>query len=117
MSKSLLTPQLCLRPCHAFSRVLAAGYVQHLNTNESLYRLLARALDRHSMGASNRVSRGGGSVDGYTPEALRVGRALKHDFEKSGIHLPEGQRSRLTGLIDLERRIGMQIGTPCLLIS
>ena len=69
------------------------------------------------MGASNKIASGGGSVDGYTPEALRVGRALKHDFEKSGIHLPEGQRSRLTGLIDLERRIGMQIGTPCLLIS
>ena len=69
------------------------------------------------MSASNRASPGGGSVDGYTPEALRVGRALKHDFEKSGIHLPEGQRSRLTGLIDLERRIGMQIGKPCPLIS
>lgn len=52
------------------------------------------------------------TADGYTPEALRVGHTLKHDFEKAGIHLPEEQRSKLTGLIDLERRIGMQIGVP-----
>ena len=93
-------------------RFFAAGYVQQLNTNESLYRVLVRALDRHTMDASNEVSPGGGCVNGYTPEALRVGRTLKHDFEKSGIHLPEEQRNSLTGLIDLERRIGMQIGTP-----
>ena len=102
---------------HSHRSVFAAGYVQQLNTNGSLYRLLVRALDRHSIDASNKVSPGYGSVNGYTPEALRVGCALKHDFEKSGIHLPEEQRSRLTGLIDLERRIGMQIGAPFLLIS
>ena len=102
---------------HSHESISAAGYVQQLNTNESLYRLLVRALDRHSVIASTRASSGGVSIDGYTPEALRVGRALKHDFEKSGIHLPEEQRSRLTGLIDLERRIGMQIGTPYLLIA
>ena len=59
----------------------------------------------------------GSAVAGYTPEALRVGRTLKHDFEKAGIHLPEEERSKLTGLIDLERRIGMQIGMPCSSLS
>ena len=69
------------------------------------------------MHASRNVPPRGGSVDGYTPEALRVGRTLKHDFEKSGIHLPEEQRNSLTGLIDLERRIGMQIGTPLQIVK
>ena len=84
-----------------------------LNINERLYSHLIRALNRHSSKLT--CSTAGethdhNSVEGYTPETLRVGRTLKHDFEKAGIHLPEDQRSRLTGLVDLERRIGFQIG-------
>ena len=101
-------------------RCYAAGYVQKLNTNEQLYRHLVRSLDKHSSMAGTTLPESmhaGSAVAGYTPEALRVGRTLKHDFEKAGIHLPEEQRSRLTGLIDLERRIGMQIGMPCSSLS
>ena len=72
-----------------------------------------RALDKHSSAVSGFAAGGicdNGCTDGFTPEALRVGRTLKQDFEKAGIHLPEEKRSRLTALVDLERRIGMQIG-------
>ena len=90
-----------------------AGYVHSLNINEQLYSHLVRALDKHSSAVSGFAARGvqdSKCIEGYTPEALRVGRTLKHDFEKAGIHLPEDQRSRLSALVDLERRIGMQIG-------
>ena len=46
---------------------------------------------------------------GFTAEALHVGRSLRRDFEKAGIHLPDCQREHLTHLIGMERRIGMQI--------
>ncbi len=99
---------------HLKGDVLLAGYVHKLNTNEQLYSHLVRSLDKHSSRLSSNPAaqtHEGGTVDGYTPEALRVGRTLKDDFEKAGIHLPKQQRSRLTALVDLERRIGMQIGT------
>lgn len=84
-----------------------------MNIDEQLYNHLVRALDKHSSAVRGFAAGGVGDsrcVEGYTPEALRVGYTLKHDFEKAGIHLQEDQRSRLTALVDLERRIGMQIG-------
>ena len=96
-------------------RCADAGYVHSLNINEQLYSHLVHALDKHSCAVRGFAAGGvrdNRCVEGYTPEALRVGYTLKHDFEKAGIHLPEDQRSRLTALVDLERRIGMQIGAP-----
>ena len=108
-----------------------AAQVEKLNTDESLYSALVRALDHHEQRTAaaaqfhpvseaeqhSGVQHTGG--EGLlTPEALRVGRSLRHDMEKAGIHLPHAERSRLTELIGLERRLGMAIGqnsqnSPC----
>ena len=106
--------------------VCLAAQVEKLNTSESLYGALVRALDSHDQAApaadrapgsagnqqhpSTRDSRGSALL---SAEALRVGRSLRHDMEKAGIHLPCVQRNRLTQLIGLERRLGMAIGEAC----
>ena len=95
--------------------------MEKLNTHEGLYSLLVRSLDRydaaaaHSSALSDRHSLPEQQddhecVDGYTVEAVRVGRSLRRDFEKAGIHLPEHQRDRLVELTGLERRLGIAIG-------
>ncbi len=96
-----------------------AAQVEKLNTNESLYGALVRALNcheqtaAHSAPASEHEQRPGL----LTAEALRVGRSLRHDMEKAGIHLPHDKRSRLTELIGQERRLGMAIGQRLTTIS
>ena len=105
-----------------------AGQVEKLNTHEGLYSALVRALDGHDRKSaaaafSDSVSEAEQhsnvqlpSREGVlTAEALRVGRSLRHDMEKAGIHLPHEQRSRLTELIGLERRLGMAFGEQPLL--
>ncbi|KAK9905894.1 hypothetical protein WJX75_008266 [Coccomyxa subellipsoidea] len=103
--------------------IVLGAQVEKLNTDESLYSALIRALDHHEQRTAaaaqfppvseaeqhSGVQHTGG--EGLlTPEALRVGRSLRHDMEKAGIHLPHAERSRLTELIGLERRLGMAIG-------
>ena len=107
------------RPC-------LTGYVEKLNTHEGLYGLLVRSLDRYDAAAARGSTSSGvsappeqplgrqeehGCVLGYTEEAVRVGRSLRRDFEKAGIHLPEHQRDRLVELTGLERRLGIAIGS------
>ena len=99
--------------------------MEKLNTHEGLYGLLVRSLDRYDAAAARSSASSGvsaspaqplgqqeehGCVLGYTEEAVRVGRSLRRDFEKAGIHLPEHQRDRLVELTGLERRLGMAIG-------
>lgn len=99
--------------------------MEKLNTHEGLYSLLVRSLDRYDAAAARSHASSGllllpeqpsgqqeeqGSVQGYTEEAVRVGRSLRRDFEKAGIHLPEHQRVRLVELTGLERRLGIAIG-------
>ncbi|EIE23493.1 zincin [Coccomyxa subellipsoidea C-169] len=92
--------------------IVLGAQVEKLNTNESLYGALVRALDcheqtaAHSAPASEYEQRPGL----LTAEALRVGRSLRHDMEKAGIHLPHDKRSRLTELVGQERCLGMAIG-------
>ena len=100
-------------PSCSSKRCMDAGYVHKLNINEQLYNHLVRALDKHSSAVSGFAAGGvcdNWCIDGFTPEALRVGGTLKHDFEKQASTCRKSNRSRLTALVDLERRIGMQIG-------
>lgn len=88
-----------------------------------------RALDQHDKAAAASASSAGEQPHQLEPpglltlEALLVGRSLRHDMEKAGIHLPDEQRSRLTQLIGLERRLGMAFGQlralsfPCMDMS
>lgn len=110
-------------PAHGM--VCLAAQVEKLNTSESLYGALVRALDRYDQAAPAAAAQHAPGVAGnqqhpstgdsagsalLSAEALRVGRSLCHDMEKAGIHLPHAQRNRLTQLIGLERRLGMAIG-------
>ncbi|KAK9820224.1 hypothetical protein WJX72_007664 [[Myrmecia] bisecta] len=103
-----------------------AGYVQHLNTHSGLYTSLVQSLKHHQrhvehahsagVAPDEAANRGGAAstsapaVEGYTREALRVGRALQRDFERCGVHLDGPQRQRLATLTDTAQRLGMQIG-------
>lgn len=82
------------------------GYVQQLNTHYGIYSALATALREQQQqagaaaaaggggngGASAAAAAGGAGVraagdEGWTPEALLVGRMLQRDFERYGVHL------------------------------
>jgi Zn-dependent oligopeptidase len=93
-----------------------AGFVHELNQNKGLYNALVRSLDHHerlashggastsSSPPSSAAAPGGPEVlEGYTREAVLVGRLLVRDFEKAGVHLPDQQR-QLTA--ELTARIG-----------
>ena len=99
--------------------------MEKLNTHEGLYGLLVRGLDQFDAAAARSSTLSGmpalpapplgqqaeqGCVEGYTEEAVRVGRSLRRDFEKAGIHLPGPQRDRLVELTGLERHLGIAIG-------
>lgn len=101
----------------------SAAYVERLNTHEGLYGQLVHSLDRYEAAAARQQSEQAGNstadvhaqrrdskTDEYSAEAVRVGRSLRHDFEKAGVHLPPQQRDHLTQLTGLERRLGMAIG-------
>ncbi len=86
--------------------------MERLNTHEALYGQLVHSLERYEAAAAQQRQSPdeGGQIDGYSEEAVRVGRSLRHDFEKAGIHLPAAARARLTELTGLERRLGIAIG-------
>ena len=52
----------------------------------------------------------GGGSGGLGGEALLVGRMLRRDFEKFGVHLPPRGQARLAGLTDGALQLGMRFG-------
>ncbi|KAL4855723.1 Mitochondrial intermediate peptidase [Chlorella vulgaris] len=111
-----------------------SGYVHELNTNYGLYSALARALRQHdtaaaaSTGAERHASAAGvlaasftsaageraaevseaAAAGGWDAEALLVGRMLKRDFERFGVHLDGEKRDRMTLLTHRSQALGMQ---------
>eukprot|EP00884_Botryococcus_braunii_P022961 jgi/Botrbrau1/9349/Bobra.354_2s0008.2 len=65
----------------------------------------AGAGDVQSAPASPKVS-----VDGFTPEAVLVGRLLRRDFEKFGVHLAVQQREEVACLTAQVHSLGMRFG-------
>lgn len=57
------------------------GYVQQLNTHYGLYSALARAL-REQQAVAAAGGAAAAAAQGWTPEALLVGRMLQRDFER-----------------------------------
>ena len=54
---------------------------------------------------------GGGSETAFwSGEALLVGRMLRRDFEKFGVHLPVHGQARLARLTDAALQLGMRFG-------
>ncbi|CAI5513019.1 unnamed protein product, partial [Closterium sp. Naga37s-1] len=100
--------------------VKLSAYVQALNSNQQLYRLLVAAIQamppapaasasspppgRNSrpQGAGRAAAGAGGEREEVLREAHRVAQLLRLDFERAGVHLPDDRREevqRLTGEI------------------
>ncbi|GJP79423.1 hypothetical protein CLOP_g9654 [Closterium sp. NIES-67] len=100
--------------------VKLSTYVQALNSNQQLYRLLVAAIQAMPPAASTSPSSlppagksqqsqqqgagraGGGEREEVLREAHRVAQLLRLDFERGGVHLPDDRREevqRLTGEI------------------
>lgn len=77
-----------------------SGYVQKLNTHFGLYSALVAALREQQRAAA------AGSVSGWDAEALLVGRMLRRDFERYGVHLSGGERDRMTALVHAANQLG-----------
>ena len=96
----------------------AAGYVHELNQNKGLYDALAQSLRHYERLASNTQASSSSAkiqnsraaeVEGYTAEAVMVGKLLLQDFEKAGIHLPEEQRNEISEVTSEVTQLGMAI--------
>ena len=99
---------------------ISAGYVNKLNHNKGLYGALMRSLDHYERLVSNGqastscdgyadVGSGTPAMEGYTGEAVMVGRLLLQDFEKAGIHLPDSQRLEVADVTSQMSHCGMAI--------
>lgn len=107
-----------------------SGYVQELNTHFGIYSALVHSLERHEAAAAASAAAAaagtGGAVPaaaaaaaagvaagpgagGFTPEALLVGRMLRRDFERYGVHLPGERRDRMAALVQRGHALGMAI--------
>lgn len=102
-----------------------SGYVQELNTHFGIYSALVRSLELHDAAASAATAaaaavgateaaaagtaEGSTGSDGFTPEALLVGRMLRRDFERYGVHLPGERRDRMAALVQRGHQLGMAI--------
>lgn len=64
------------------------GYMNELNTHTGLYHILAQVLNDPNLRSQ------------LSQEALAVAHVFLRDFEKSGIHLPDQQRSKFVQLSD-----------------
>ena len=95
--------------------------MHELNNNKGLYDALVQALDHHDRlqshsHASTSSAHGGQSaaqaplpLEGYTREALLVGKLLRRDFEKAGIHLDDRHRQEVAELTARIHQTGFQI--------
>ncbi|CAI5514844.1 unnamed protein product, partial [Closterium sp. Naga37s-1] len=99
--------------------VKLSTYVQALNSNQQLYRLLVAAIQamppapaasassplpggNSRLQGTARAAEGGGEREEVLREAHRVAQLLRLDFERGGVHLPDDRREevqRLTGEI------------------
>ena len=103
---------------------IIAGYVRELNQNKDLYDALAHSLRHYerlasstqaSSSSAESIQSKGAEIEGYTSEAVMVGRLLLQDFEKAGIHLPEKQRSEISQVTAEVAQLGMAISKLTLL--
>ena len=119
--------------CRPASGLFAAGYVQELNTHGGLYAALVRALEPHGAVSGSLAQPAGSQMQeaqfipgtrdldthGRLPasrseaqEARRVGRALRRDMERAGIHLAGAARARLEVLSARTHELGLVFGAP-----
>lgn len=117
-----------------------AGYVQELNMHGELYAALVRtleepksrgqaspqacpqglrpalagsqaAVERHTPASSHAAAGGRMPAGSEAQEAQRVGRALRRDMERAGIHLAGSTRARLDALTARTHELGLVFGT------
>ena len=92
------------------------GYVQQLNTHYGIYSALARALEQQEAAAAaaaagaaaGAAAAAAGAGGGFSAEALLVGRMLRRDFERYGVHLSGERRDRMTELVQRGQVLGMR---------
>ena len=111
------------------------GYVQELNNHFGIYTALVRALEAQdaacaaAAAAATPSTHGGGAAAaeaaagaggaaqgqhlpgglGFSAEALLVGRMLRRDFERYGVHLPAVQQDAMAAAMQRAQRLGMAI--------
>jgi Zn-dependent oligopeptidase len=86
------------------------GYVQQLNTHYGIYSALVRALEQQeaAAAAAGAAAAAAGAGGGFSAEALLVGRMLRRDFERYGVHLSGERRDRMTELVQRGQVLGMR---------
>lgn len=108
-----------LMPCCQLQRSqhtchFAAGFIHELNNNKGLYSALLRALDRHEALTKTTYLHSGKTetspAEGFTREAVVVGKLLKRDFEMAGIHLEAHKQEEFTQLTASIHQTGFSIG-------
>ncbi|RGB42304.1 hypothetical protein C1646_683750 [Rhizophagus diaphanus] len=72
------------------------SYMNSLNTNTELYKVLKRVLSTPSITSQ------------FSSEEFQVANTFLHDFEKSGIHLPSSEREQFVHLSDKIITLGRQ---------
>lgn len=110
--------------------LFSAGYVQELNMHGGLYAALVRALEPHGTVSGPAAQAASGQAQdeqipdtrdvktcgnlsvacGEAQEAQRVGRALRRDMERAGIHLAGAARARLEVLSARTHELGLVFG-------
>ena len=85
-----------------------AGFIQSLNTHEGLYGAVVRALDLHTKHKAQESPTS--DAEAFSEEAVLVGKLLRADFERSGIHLEPHQRTHLAVLQERIQMTGFQLG-------
>ena len=91
-----------------------AGFIHELNNDTGLYNALVKSLQHHDRLHSQyqaSTSNAGESptLEGYTREALLVGKLLRRDFEMAGIHLDAAKQQKITELNTSIRHVGFRI--------
>jgi intermediate peptidase len=90
--------------------VSLGGYVHGLNSHHGLYSALARSLPPDDASTAACID---GDADaaplprGFDAETLLVGRMLRRDFERAGVHLPAAAQDRAAELVATAHAAGM----------
>jgi Zn-dependent oligopeptidase len=98
------------------------GYVQQLNTHYGIYTALVRALKQQEAEAASDAAAAATGAAGaaaaaapaasaggeFSAEALLVGRMLRRDFERYGVHLSGERRDGMTALVQRGQVLGMR---------